>query len=194
MSLATVISSIFEPMVVLLVVMSIGGFKADLVPSSLNLYLTAIALGMFLPTMLFRYWLVRTKKVGNWDITNRKQRIVPLAVLLVVSLINIWLVIQLHNAFLTQLFIFYFLWFVGFFVVTLFFKLSGHVGIVTLAAGLMVLWYGPMALPLSISIPLVAWARIKQKAHTMPQTMVGALYSCLMVWLFALANSAYLSG
>jgi membrane-associated phospholipid phosphatase len=71
-------------------------------------------------------------------------------------------------------------WFI-IFTITLRWKISVHT---TSAAGLTVLIlrvFGIAAAPLVISIPLIAWSRVKLRRHTLSQTIAGALLGSSIV-------------
>lgn len=66
------------------------------------------------------------------------------------------------------------------FVITLWWKVSAHTaaiaGISMLALGML----GPSAWPLVLSVPLVAWSRVKLNRHTRSQTLVGGALGLLV--------------
>jgi membrane-associated phospholipid phosphatase len=43
--------------------------------------------------------------------------------------------------------------------------------------------YGEPALPLVLAIPLMAWARVHLRRHTVAQTIAGAALGSAIIWL-----------
>lgn len=175
--IATLISHLFEPMLVLAVVSVAAGFHAGLPSTELTRYLYGVFGLMILPVLIIRWWLVVTKRVSDWDIRNRRQREKPLLILLAFTLLNLWYVLFFGNQVLTQLFVTYIVWILGFAGVTHFWKMSGHAGVAALAAGLVISWFGWNWWPIMLFVPLVGWARLATRSHTMWQVVAGALYS-----------------
>lgn len=70
------------------------------------------------------------------------------------------------------------------------YKASGHAAGVTGPVAAMIYLYGLIATPLLGLIPLVTWARVEAKAHTLWQNLVGAGLSLsltvLMLWLYGI--------
>ena len=179
----TLISHFFEPMVVLAVVSVVAGFHAGLPGGDLARYLYGLFGLMIIPVLVIRWWLVVTKRVSDWDIRNRSQREKPLLILLAFTLLNLWYALYFGNPVLTQLFVIFIVWILGFAAVTLFWKMSGHAGITALATGFVIAWYGWAWWPVLLLVSLVGWARVVTKNHTVTQVIAGALYSWLLLVL-----------
>jgi membrane-associated phospholipid phosphatase len=67
--------------------------------------------------------------------------------------------------------------------VNLFYKASGHTSGVAGPAVIYLFLYGPKALPVLFLIPLIMWARIKEKEHSLGQTIAGAVISSCATFL-----------
>ena len=93
--LATFVSRIFEPMMVLTVLVVVGAFRSGLTGSALHQFLFFSLFGMTIPVGIFRFWIVKTGRVKDWDIHNRKERIKPLGTLVLFSLFLFSLYIKL---------------------------------------------------------------------------------------------------
>ena len=180
--LATIISRVFEPYIVVLALAVIGAMHAGLQGGTLATYLLFFILGIMLPIFVFRVWLVK-KKGLTWDIHERKKRIKPLLALIAFALLDYVLIVQWHNSLLSRLFFIFLVWVIGFFAVTLFWKISGHVGTIALATGLIISWFGWQWWPILLSVPLVAWSRVVRRDHTVGQVILGAIYSWGLVIL-----------
>lgn len=132
---------------------------------------------MVLPLLILRREL-RRGGISDWHISVRRERlrpiplfatvaspVVPLAAMLIFRGPELLLV-----GFVTASVIIAFN-----LVVTLGWKISGHVTSVAATATLMAATVGPGAAPLLLLIPLVAWARVKIGAHTVMQTVAGGV-------------------
>jgi len=185
----TVISRVFEPFVLLFAVTYIGATKTGgLTGVNLFHFLTAVVCVAIVPPLSLLFFAVRKHWVTNWDVSDRKQRVRVLGVFVLFILLDILLErLYFHNSGIERLFLLYIVWFTGFFLITLFFKLSGHTGIATLTAGLCVIWFGTPALVLFLFLPIIAWARVVGKKHSPVQTVGGIIYS-LTILYFAIKS------
>jgi membrane-associated phospholipid phosphatase len=180
----TVVSRVLDPPILLSILTMIGVFKSDISQKGF------VVLGILLPLfsgvpLVFFFWLLKTRRIHDIDISNRKERIGPLLGLLVLFLIDIIVISFFDNPFLLHMFFLYFFWTLGFFLITLFWKISGHTGVLTLAGGMLVQWFGSFVLALFPLILLVAWARVVRKDHTPLQVFAGALYSLIILAIFS---------
>ena len=114
---------------------------------------------------------------SGWDITQRAHRPRAIAVLLLLGLVNVLFAWNFGNVSLGKLFIFYELWLAGFLLISLFWKISGHAGGIALGTGLIILWHGWIWWPLLLLVPLMGWARVVTKNHSVGQVAGGAVYS-----------------
>lgn len=179
----TVISRVFDPPVIIALLTVLAVSLSDLSHQGILFFVLLLPVMFGLPLAYF-IWKLRTRQVTNWDITNRKERIYPLLTFLGFILVDIVLVSWLDNPFLLNVFVLFFLWILGFFFITLLFKISGHSGMTTLAVGLILQWFGWSVWPVILAIPLVCWARVTRKDHTVFQVVAGVVYSLLIlqVW------------
>jgi membrane-associated phospholipid phosphatase len=58
-------------------------------------------------------------------------------------------------------------------LITLVWKASAHCTVAGHAAAAGLLLLGPLGLIFLLALPLVAWSRVVDKAHTLPQALVG---------------------
>ena len=161
----------------------LGGIHAGLVGASWNTYIWSITIIMGVVFGARMYF--KRKDKTNWDISDRKKRIVPMAILLVcVGVIYAWLRAFAEPS-VASLFGIFFLWVIGFFLLTLKIKASGHVGMLTWLVCQLIFWFGTSMIPLVVFIPLLAWSRLALKRHTMIEVVVGFVYSILMFFVSA---------
>jgi membrane-associated phospholipid phosphatase len=115
-------------------------------------------------------------RISDFDLRVREQRIKPYLVsLFCAALAWLWLRLGMAPALLIVV--------VGagvaqvalMLAITLFWKISAHTASVAGVAALAVMLIGAAALPLLALVPLLAWARLRLKRHTLMQTVAGAL-------------------
>jgi membrane-associated phospholipid phosphatase len=184
MNLATIISRIFDPIVVFSIAIIAVAVQSGMSGGSLFYFLTTFVLLVIVPPATLLFWAVKTKRVTDVDVSNRAQRVRVLLVFGLFLFIDYFVIKSFGNIALETLFVLFILWFLGFFIITLFWKISGHLAGLTFVLGLLIEWQGSMMLPLFFLIPLVAWARVVTKNHTIMQVIAGVLYSLFMLYLF----------
>ena len=146
-----------------------------------------VLLAMIIP-LGYLIWLVRRGKVADLDLHLREQRYGPFVVTLTGAALA-WGVLTLGGApqVLRLLAAATGVQTLVVFLITLRWKISVHT---STAAGMTVLVWsviGKAAAPLVITIPLIAWSRVKLRRHTFWQTVAGIVLGCLIfliaVWL-----------
>lgn len=183
MFLATLISRIYDPFVVLAVISMIATLRSGLPADGIVRFLVVLLLGMVMPPAILLTLAVKTKRIGNWDISNRKQRIPAFLVLSVLLVLDYVLVMYFGNPYLMQYFLLLISCFIGFFLITIFWKISGHTAVAALGTGLLVYWFGWPWLPVLLIVPLVGWARVVRHDHTPAQVLAGALYAWTVMFM-----------
>jgi membrane-associated phospholipid phosphatase len=179
---ATIISRIFDPPVILTILTILAVYKSG--ATGLSVWVL-VALMVAVPVLYFIHEL-RTHKISNIDVSNRKERIRPLIIFASCIFIDIILISFFNNNFLLHVFELYLLWILGFLVITIFWKISGHSGISTLAYFLLLQWFGPILWPLVFVVFLVSWARVVRHDHTLSQVAAGIIYSLSIVGLWTI--------
>jgi membrane-associated phospholipid phosphatase len=119
---------------------------------------------------------LRNGTISDWHVSDRRQRLAPLLVIASVLLTGLPVVLlYLLNgpryilaaaAAALALVVLNLL-------ITAIWKISQHVSAIALATTLVTASFGPVAAPVLILIPLVAWARVSVGAHTVAQTIAG---------------------
>ncbi|MEK7119781.1 MAG: phosphatase PAP2 family protein [Patescibacteria group bacterium] len=177
---ATILSKIFDPMVGMAVVLLLALLRSG-VSWAATFFWLFILIG---PSIVMRVWAWLRHGL-DWDIKDRRRRIVPFFILLVMIACDLVLLTLFAPVALFRLFLFFFVWTAGFFLITVFAtKISGHAAGNALAAGLIILWYGWQWWPILLIVPLVGWARVVRRDHTVGQVIVGVLYSWSILLLF----------
>lgn len=186
MTLSLLVSRLLDPMWVVTAIALMGAYASGLSGTNLIKYFLVTIVFVLLPPLILRWWFTKSKGSSGWDIAKRAERPRALVVLLALGIMNIFIARTYGNAFLGNLFIFFELWIVGYFLISLYYKISGHAGAIALATGLAILWFGWTWWPLLLLVPLMGWARVVTKNHTVAQVVAGSLYSWMLVILYGL--------
>jgi hypothetical protein len=174
---ATFISHIFEPALLIPIAFLACTLKTGVPFVWACLWLLAF----MVPTLWYRLW-AKAKQGLDWDMHDRTKRIKPLLALVVFLVISL-LIISILEPRLIGILTLFLVWISGFFLITAgWTKISGHTGGDALAVGMIVLWYGWNFWPLLLIVPIVAWARVVRKDHTVFQVILGATYSFLVLF------------
>jgi membrane-associated phospholipid phosphatase len=135
--------------------------------------------------MLFVYWCYATDRISDLDMSVRSEREAIFGVFVAFYLAGTCALALLHApalliasmaGYTANTFI------VG--IITRYWKISTHA--LGITAPLVALWvmYKPAPLPFFILIPLVAWARVYLKAHTIAQVVAGTALAAITVIVF----------
>jgi hypothetical protein len=120
--------------------------------------------------------LRRRSRVGDFWISARAERVMP-AVSLLAAFVALIVVLVLldspQNLFLLTLSMG--LASAAVAGITLLWKASAHCTVAGHAAAAGLLLLGPLGLLFLVALPLVVWARMTLKAHTLPQALAGAM-------------------
>jgi len=145
---------------------------------------------ILLTPMLFIVWLKRQGWVSDFDLSVRRERVLPMFIAWLGLLVG-WLALRAADA--PRLLLAFALLQICqgaiFLLITLFWKISLHTTTVSsltalwwvMTGSVVFLWLG---LPLVV---LVAWARLRLRRHTAAQAIAGTLLgvlACLIVWQF----------
>jgi len=142
------------------------------------LWAVGIALLTLVGPLLILRRELRRGGISDWHISNRKERLRPIPVLLsfLVVIIPLVLLIVLRGPRLLLVgAVIALLLVVCNLVITLGWKISQHVSSIAASTTLIAATLGIGAAPVLLLIPLVAWARVKVKAHTVLQTIAGGV-------------------
>jgi membrane-associated phospholipid phosphatase len=187
-SLARVISDVFSPPVLALPGLFLG-VAASNVSGTYRFAILYFLIAVVAPVM-YVVWLLKTGRITDFHLADRRQRRGPFIASLGCGMVGFGLIVYLGApaAFLAPVF--------GLlaqilllFLITLAWQVSVHTattaGLVTFAC----LAFGPVAACWVALVPLVAWARIYLRRHTLAQTLAGAFLgsSCFLA-LFALRD------
>jgi membrane-associated phospholipid phosphatase len=183
MNFASLISRIFDPFIGFTFLFFLSAIRSGIAGWDLVTLMSILFITMILPPALLLFWAVKTKRISNWDISDRSQRVRALLVLGVFLFCDYFIMQFLGTPLMKQLFVFLINIFFGFFLITLRFKLSGHMATATLILLFLFHWYGWIMVPLFFLLPLLAWSRITLKRHTVGEVVGGFLYSLVIFFI-----------
>jgi len=144
-------------------------------PTAWRWALIAIGITIVIP-VLYIAWKVHTGAISDFHIPIRSQRIRPM-LLTVACAVLTWVILWLGHApaLLLSLITFGMIQAAILLLITLYWKISGHSAAIAGFALLAIRLWGPNLWPVLLLIPLVAWARVRIRRHTLAQTIAGAL-------------------
>lgn len=170
---ASILSNVACPPVLAAAMLAIAASIVDTAPAW-RFALLYVSLAIVTP-IVYLVWLIRRGVVSDLDVKVRAERWRPLlAAQLGMALALVWflaagappLMIGLAGGMLVYT--------SAAFLITLYWKISMHSAAAAALTALAVVQFGPNAYPLAFGVPLMAWARIRLKRHTLGQTVAGA--------------------
>lgn len=176
------ISTLTEPMALITGIVVLGAMHVGVQGVRLLVfagYLFVISIAVWIARLRFM-----TSLKTNWDVSDRPKRVKMLVLLMGFSVLLFLSFLFWQNAELITFCIGLLAWLFGFSIITLKTKISGHMGVLTLALGLLASWYGNGWYTLFLLLPIVAWSRVYLKRHTMIEVVGGTLYSIVVLMLF----------
>jgi len=137
---------------------------------------------------LYTYTSVKLGKLTDIHVVIREQRKLPFLFALLSALVGIFILHLLGAAKgLIQLGICYIANVIVFLIISLFWKISLHCGVLAGCVTALAYIVTPKMALLFLLIPLVAWARIQRKRHTLIQTLAGAIIAVIITKLTLLS-------
>ncbi len=180
--IANLTSNILNPFLVGLVVILLLSFESTssiLDALKWSLILTAVGI---LPVLLVIIYLVQTGGLDSIFTHAREERTklyLLAGICIIVSgiiLLQFGAPLMLVAAFITAL-----IEILVFISINLWWKISVHTAFIAALVTILVILYGPIAAVSAVLLPLIAWARIKLRHHSLAQVTTGALLATLIV-------------
>lgn len=176
MSFALLISRVFEPIVLFIFILVMVFVRAHL-PAGTVFWQSAIILFVILlPPLLLLIRALKKKKISNWDMSDRRERAGALVVFLLFFAFGIFLLFLFRESIITQFFLYMFVVFLVFFLVTLRYKMSGHLTGAAIWIVCVSSWFGWNMALLCLILPLLCWSRVTLKRHTIGQVLLGSMF------------------
>lgn len=181
---AEIVSLILDPLVVLIPVPFFLVYEKT---SNLFLSLVWAGISTFFILLYFLFILVgvRLRIFSDLDLSKREQRPLAFLVGLLLTISYLILLFLLHAPGILQIGTFaLILGVVIIAIANMFTKVSWHMAVLSAFLTSIMLIEGWRVLPGFFLLPLVAWARIKTKNHTLFQTILGSLIGILTTIIF----------
>ena len=183
--IAHVISTIFNPFVTALVLFVI--MSARVAHDTLDFWrwmLISISFTSLLP-LLYILWLYLTDRISDLDMSDREERAAVFGAFTVFYGLGTIVLAFMHGpAPLIATMAGYTASTAGVQFITRYWKISTHALGIAAPLVAVVYMYGARPLPFLVLIPIVCWARIYLKAHTLGQVIGGAALAASSVALF----------
>ena len=169
------ISVLFSPFLVPIAT-AVGVIQKHAAPQNALRWLVIVVLFVTVLPVLSIAVMVRYAKVSDLHLHNREERLLPLCCTLVSMVVGTVLLHQLGAAReIVWVGIAYIVNSVIFSAITPIWKISFHSSVATGCVTVLVMLVNPQFGWLFLLIPLIAWARVYRKRHTLLQTVVGAV-------------------
>ena len=135
--------------------------------------------------MIYVFWLYSTDRISDLDMSVRSERELVFSTFVIFYLLGaaaLWLahaprlMIAAMLGYVASTLI------VGY--ITRYWKISTHALGITAPLVALTLLYGRQPLPFIVLIPMVCWARVYLKAHTVAQVVAGAALAAVTTMLF----------
>ena len=183
--LARILSTIFNPFLTALALFVI---LADVSASDTVDFWRLLFLSTFFTSigpMLYVFWLYATDRVSDLDMSVRSERETVFATFVIFYLLGavaLWLTHSPRLLIAAMVGYFASTVIVGY--ITRYWKISTHALGITAPLVALTLLYGRQPLPFLVLIPMVCWARVYLKSHTVMQVVAGALLGTFSTGLF----------
>ncbi|MEI7990199.1 MAG: hypothetical protein WCI88_14280 [Chloroflexota bacterium] len=183
------VSGIFSPVVISLFTIFFFAWHTHVQAWRIGIYLV---LAVILP-VLYTLWLIRRGYLSDFHMNIHSQRIRPMIVITLFSVLAwaaVWFTQSAADT-ITIITGMASLETIILAIITLRWKISGHACSISGLAVLLLAAVGYAALPVFIIIPLVIWARVHLGRHTLSQACTGALTGALFsLWAIILVRAS----
>lgn len=182
--LAKITTNILNPFLISFVVIILLAVESSATAAeAVKWALICLALSIF-PVFAVVVYLVRRKKLDGIFINTRGQRNRIYILASFCAVIGYGILILLDSPDLLQAtFVAGMVAVAVFMVINLFWKISLHTAFIAASVTVLIIVYGRVAAVTVVFVPLVAWARLEMKLHTLAQVIVGAVLSLSIVIL-----------
>ncbi len=183
--LARILSTIFNPFLTALALFVI---LADVSATDTVDFWRLLFLSTFFTSigpMVYVFWLYSTDRISDLDMSVRHEREVVFSSFVIFYLLGaatLWLAHAPRLMVAAMLGYFASTLIVGY--ITRYWKISTHALGITAPLVALTMLYGRQPLPFLVLVPMVCWARVYLKAHTVAQVVAGAGLATVTTILF----------
>lgn len=183
--LAEYISIILGPQIWLPVLMLVILLNSNLTLKQLWILIPSIGLLQVAIPLGYLYLAPKEGLATKWDLPRRQDRYLFFIVAIFCTIASLYIVYLLGTPFLFQMGLIFLGLLVILSLITIYWKISLHASINTAGSILICYIFGLQYIWVFLSIPLVFWARLTLKRHTISQLLAGTILSGLFT-IFAL--------
>lgn len=175
--IARVLSILLGPQIWLPLLFIVIIFRSGLnYQQLLVIFPSALILQVVIP-LTYLYIAPKVGLATAWDLPKREERYLFLSICFIASLITCFISYYYGTSLLFKLNLLLLILFTIIFVTTLYWKISLHTSLNTVGSILINYLFGWSLWWVYLSIPLVFWARLVLKRHTLIQLIVGIIIS-----------------
>lgn len=183
-AIARWISHVVSPHIVGVVLTSAVALQYSPNPVEALMWLAGLMPLLVLPPIGYLLWLVRQGTLADIYMPERETRLRPLTFIMVWALVCLMLARRWEAPLVVEFFVVAAIVLTGILsLVTLFWKISFHGATISAAATATLMVAGSSAWPMMLLVPLVGWARVRLKRHTLRQVVYGSLVGALIALL-----------
>lgn len=187
--LARFISFIFGPIFLWPLILSLFIQKSNLsLWQQQRIWGVVFVLEFVIPMILF-FIALKTKLIGDFDMTKKEDRRLPILVFAGITIICFPLIRFFGNSQILNYCLLVFLIFAVDGLITIFWKISSHMAVNTITVILINYFFHWQYWYLIIMIPIVFWARLYLKRHTIAQLVGGFLINGILLLYFLYGQS-----
>lgn len=155
----------------------IGLIKSNLPDAKIAILFPALFLLQIIIPIAYIHIALHFKKVSNWDLPKKEERIFFLSMSMIAYLISMIIIYFLGNQFLFNLGLIVFTILTVMVITTYFWQISLHTALNTAGSIIINFLFNWSAPWLYLSIPIIFWARFKLKRHNPAQLFAGIILS-----------------
>lgn len=194
--LARLISNTLNPFIISAAVILLLAFKETSSMTDALKWLSISLATSVLPVFVIVIFLIRNKKMDGFFTNPRQQRNIVYLLASVFGAIGCGLLWYLKAPeLLAVTFTAGLISIIVFTAINHFWKISLHTAFITASLTIVIIIYGAMAAWTLVFLPLVAWARIESKQHSITQVVMGGLLAALIVagifWGFGIIGKEF---
>jgi membrane-associated phospholipid phosphatase len=179
-SLARVISYLFTPPLLGLIGIILVG-QAIGTPAGWGWSIFFILANTLAP-LLYIFWKIQRAEITDFHLQLREQRMKPLIITLVSAIVAFVIMTLGRGPVVLRIFALAWVFQASFIVgVTNWWKISGHASGITNLVVFLWIVYGSVIAPTVIAVPLVGWARLRLRRHSLAQVLAGTLAGAIFM-------------
>lgn len=189
--LATYLSFILGPVMLLPLLLTVLILRTNVTHNHIQILFLILFIFQICIPLSYVLIAYKLKRIHDLDMSKKEERIIPIIISAVGLLISLMMIKLVGSPLLFNLFILLSILLLINGVITVFWKISFHMGINVISALLINFLYHWQFPVFYLTIPIIYWSRLELKRHTHAQLIVAFLLNSLII-LFFLRKFNYL--